>query len=62
MKAEIDDDREEKLKYICERFLFEHQEMENFMTGFGKRKLCQCAACKYIREIYGDDIDFAKGE
>lgn len=42
--------REEKMKYIAERLLKEHHALQ---SALGADK-CQCQACKYARELYGE--------
>jgi very-short-patch-repair endonuclease len=40
-----------KLRHIAEAYLSEHQETKNFLSGFGKKRICDCSNCKIAREV-----------
>lgn len=46
----IDMDREEKIKEVCERLLYEHKELAKFIGGFNP-KPCDCYYCQIAREV-----------
>ena len=50
------DCREEKIQYICRWLRREHDELKNFLSGFGKKEPCDCPACEAIRELYGEEL------
>lgn len=50
--------REKKIQQLCERFLFEHKEIRNFISGFrnfisgfGEKEKCECKGCQIAREL-----------
>ena len=40
-----------KFKHIAEAYLSEHQETKNFLSGFGKKRICGCSNCKIARNL-----------
>ena len=40
-----------KFRHIAEAYLSEHQETANFLSGFGKKRICGCSNCKIAREV-----------
>lgn len=44
-------EREEKVQELCKHYLYEHNEMRDFMSGFGVRTECKCNGCQLAREL-----------
>lgn len=49
--------KDEKVKKICERLLYEHEALAKFIGGF-RFEPCQCEFCLIAREI----LNILKGE
>ena len=45
------DCREEKVKELARRYLYEHHELKLFIAGFGKVEKCECKYCNIAREL-----------
>jgi CO dehydrogenase nickel-insertion accessory protein CooC1 len=47
----MDNETIAKIRELAEAYMFEHNDINNFLMGFGGKKPCDCPMCAKAREI-----------